>query len=524
LLVLVVIAAWLQLQSATSWDNVVIPGTAVLPEIGTVREVPAEELPTTKKPIDMELDVTPEWNVNPRSSRSNDTDSSNDPTKKSLVENKEDSNGFTPFLIPNEADEQNLRSESGRSDRGDADSNEASGQVTPQTIRIVAELNADAGASDVLNATTLRDALVMARENKVNLIEITVPEVVSEPVDFQVEDLWIRSTVSGGTIIRFEAGNTSARVQGSMLDVGSSDVVMEDINFVWQVPSDRVSGGSLFEVHENTLLRLTDCSITVSNPNPDLLERLYAFDVIAAASRFGDATVGEPEVHIELNNVVVRGEMTMLHMGEAVRLELDWDNGLLAVSGNMIDTGGTRAEDVEERSRIELEFWRVTVHASAGIFRMSAAVDTPYPAVVDRQARQSVFIVDQNRPHFQFSGFPKRFQGSELLLLRGSSNLYQVGPDFRDVMLRVVADDGVATVTQMMDLEESPPEWVTEKSPRRSSSVVRIPREWPPAGERIPAVYQQTDASPRGFTPDSLPTLPVPKNNENEGLSIGRTL
>jgi hypothetical protein len=155
---------------------------------------------------------------------------------------------------------------------------------------------------------------------------------------------------------------------------------------------------------------------------------------------------------------------------------------------------------------------------------MSAAVDTPYPAVVDRQARQSVFIVDQNRPHFQFSGFPKRFQGSELLLLRGSSNLYQVGPDFRDVMLRVVADDGVATVTQMMDLEESPPEWVTEKSPRRSSSVVRIPREWPPAGERIPAVYQQTDASPRGFTPDSLPTLPVPKNNENEGLSSGRTL
>ena len=212
----------------------------------------------------------------------------------------------------------------------------------------------------------------------------------------------------------------------------------------------------------------------------------------------------------------------MLHMDEAAKLGLDWDNGLLAVSGAMIDTGGSRSEDVD--SRIDLELWRVTVHASAGIFRMRAAANTPYPAVLDRQARQSVFIVDQDQPHFKFSGFPKRFQGNELLLLRGSSNLYQVGSEFRDVMLRVESEDGFSAVTQMMDLEESPPEWVVEKSPRRSSSVVRMPREWPPAGERVPAIYEQTDASPRGFTRESLPTLPVLENNENEGLSIGRTL
>jgi len=524
-LVLVVIAAWLQLQSATSWDNVVIPSTAVLPEIGAVKEVLPDELPTTKKPIDPELDVIPEWDVNLQGDRSNDGELSTDPTKKGMEENRQDPNGFTPFLVPSQTDEQNqnLRSGSGGADRGDADSTRAPEQVTPQTIRIVADVNSDVEASDVLNTTTLQEALMMAREHNVNVIEITVPEVVSEPVDFQVEDLSIRSTVSGGTILRFEAGDANTGVQESMLEVGSSDVVIEDINFVWQVPDDRVAGGSLFEINENTLLRLTDCSITVSNPNPDLRERFYAFDVISVASRLDEAAVGDPEVHIEFNNVVVRGEMTMLHMDEAARLGLDWDNGLLAVSGNMIDTGGTRAEDAEEGGRIKLEFWRVTVHASAGIFRMSADVDTPYPAVVDRQARQSVFIVDQDQPHFQFSGFPKRFQGSELLLLRGSSNLYQVGPEFRDVMLRIVADDGVNTVTQMMDLEESPPEWVIEKSPRRSPSVVRIPREWPPAGERMPAAYQQPDASPRGFTLDSLPTLPVLKNSGNEGLSSGRT-
>ena len=58
----------------------------------------------------------------------------------------------------------------------------------------------------------------------------------------------------------------------------------------------------------------------------------------------------------------------MLHMDEAVKLGLDWDNGLLAVSGNMIETGGRQTENVEGDGRISLEFWRVTVHASAGFF------------------------------------------------------------------------------------------------------------------------------------------------------------
>ena len=110
------------------------------------------------------------------------------------------------------------------------------------------------------------------------------------------------------------------------------------------VSGGSVSGGSLFKINENTLLRLTDCTVTVSNPN--LRNSVYAFDVIADSSFSGGATAGEPEVQIELNNVVVRGEITMLHMDEAAKLGLDWDNGLLAVSGSMIETGGTQTKSV----------------------------------------------------------------------------------------------------------------------------------------------------------------------------------
>jgi eukaryotic-like serine/threonine-protein kinase len=521
-LLLFVIAGWLQFQSATSRDSVVIPATAVLPEIGNAKPLTKAILPTTRNPRDSDFLPDSDWDLGPESGRSSGNEPLPAPTEQLSNEIEQDTLGFTPVPLKGESAERDRRLDAAASGQGEPTADEIANQVVPQVIRIVSDPDVESVSSGVLNAATLRDALAMAQKNNVNVIEIAMPELVSEPVKLQVEDLWIRSTASGGTVIRFEVGNTADTVRESMLDVGSGDVVIEDINFVWQVPGGSVSGGSLFDINENTLLRLTDCSVTVSNPN--LRDSVYAFDVIADSSFAGGEAAGEPEVQIELNNVVVRGEITMLHMDEAVKLGLDWDNGLLAVSGNMIETGGRQTENVEGDGRISLEFWRVTVHASAGIFRMSAAVNTPYPVVVDRQARQSVFIVDQDQPHFQFSGFPKRFQGNDLLRLRGSSNLYQVGPEFRDVMLRVETGDGISAVTQMMDLEESPPDWVVEKSPRRSASVVRVPREWPPAGQRVPAVYEQTDASPRGFTRESLPSLPVLENNENEGLSIERTL
>lgn len=521
-LVLVAIAVWFQLQSATSRSTLVIPVTAGSPEVGDSGQAAVEEFPVSRKSLDPQLRGTAGWDLDPGDERENRTAPPLSPNRdNNTSQDEEEAPSFKPLPITSGSDMENLRSDPGNAD---ARAFEAAEKKTPRTIRIVDAPNVGVSADDVLNATTLREALLMASENKVNAIEITVPEILSEPVEFQIEDLWIRSTVSGGTIIRFIDERGVAGVQQSMLNLGSSDIVIEDISFVWDVPSGNVSSATLFEIKENTLLRLTDCSITVSNSNPSSNDRIYAFDVVTTPNRSGDLSTGDPEVQIELNNVIVRGEITMLHMNEAATLDLDWDNGLLAVSGSMIETGGKLSGDADIEGRIGLEFWRVTVHAEGGICRMQSTADTTLPAIVDRQARQSVFYVNEDNPHFEFSGFPERYQGGEVLLLRGSSNLYQVGPEFRDVMLRVAPESGIATVTQMMDLEESPPEWVVEKSPRRSSSILQKPENWPPASKRIPADYRQTDASSQGFTPDSLPTLPRMENSEKGELSAQGTL
>ena len=36
---------------------------------------------------------------------------------------------------------------------------------------------------------------------------------------------------------------------------------------------------------------------------------------------------------------------------------------------------------------------------------MQSTADTTFPAIVDRHARQSVFYVNEDNPHFEFSGF-----------------------------------------------------------------------------------------------------------------------
>ena len=130
--------------------------------------------------------------------------------------------GFTPVPLKGESAERDRRLDAAAaSGQGEPTADEIANQVVPQVIRIVSDPDVESVSSGVLNAATLRDALAMAQKNNVNVIEIAMPELVSEPVKLQVEDLWIRSTASGGTVIRFEVGNTADTVRESMLDVGS---------------------------------------------------------------------------------------------------------------------------------------------------------------------------------------------------------------------------------------------------------------------------------------------------------------
>ena len=197
--------------------------------------------------------------------------------------------------------------------------------------------------------------------------------------------------------------------------------------FVWNVPEDEVNGGTLFEAEAGTELSLSNCTLTINNAA--FRGEVYAIDILTdpdqlTGKRTGQSTgqrTGQrtwasrsrppkedtfPIVAIDFDNVIVRGQITMIHMDHAAKLWLRWDNGLLAVSGRLLDTAGVRAALPPSVGPCQLLLTRVTAHAASGICRVRLGSHGSHPFTINRSARNSVFVVDSSLPHFDVINYP----------------------------------------------------------------------------------------------------------------------
>ncbi|MDC0295259.1 serine/threonine protein kinase [bacterium] len=363
----------------------------------------------------------------------------------------------------------------------------------------------------IVTTNSLEEALDLARQHaSTSRIELAVPVIVcNQSVILESDDLLITSTV-GGTTILFDVKESLAMARAKMFSIGSHPIVFEDIHFVWNVPDDDLDGGCLFESKPNDLIRFTDCTITINNPSK--IDEVHAFEVITDQDRIEDrqeyADETLPLVWLELNNVIVRGQMSMLKMDYATRLWLDWDNGLLAVTDRMIDTSGARQKPEPESGPIRLKFWRVTAHAPKGILLMRVGVSGAYPVNVDRLAHECVFWVDAAVPHYDFRGVDS-VSLVQPLKLQGASNTYVTNPGRSDPMLRVSSQGENRDLVTMDEIAGREVEWAADKSPRWTvdwafEGVVNVP-----ASQRSPANYRQEDESPLGFDEKALPNPPA---------------
>ncbi|MGB0595333.1 MAG: hypothetical protein ACPGLY_01370 [Rubripirellula sp.] len=389
-------------------------------------------------------------------------------------------------------------------------------------VRLVSPAEISVGEeAGVALAVSLKEAFDLAAMHDADRIEIATETVFSGPVQLQT-DVLITSTVPGGSRIVFVTGEFRSMERTRMCTVGNHQVEFEDLHFIWDVPSREFEGGAIFEIHDNPLVRLTDCTVTVNNPT--LQNEVFAFEVITDPQKLSienrEQIVDYPEVWLELNNVIVRGQMTMLGMDYAAKLMVFWDNGLLAVTERMIDTAGALQELPLGAEPILLSLTYVTVHAPLGIMRTRVGVSGSYPAPVDRFARKSVFWVDPSLPYFEFLGIPTLQSPLPLLTLRGVSNAYDVESTLADPVLRLFAADGEMSITRMNDLVVSTPAWVDDLRPTWQvdwaiAGVAEIP-----ANERIAADYLQNDLSPLGFDANSLPNIPDESSSRGSGSAI----
>src|SRR5690606_5960259 len=127
-----------------------------------------------------------------------------------------------------------------------------------------------------LGASTLVEALQLAEEREVNLIEIAVPVLESYPVTIRRGELIIRSSI-GGSEIRFNTGQTPPMQRAVMIDIGSHRIDFQNLHFTWKLRSASIEGGALLGLHENKRVRLTGCTISIENLTQR--EEVFAFQI-----------------------------------------------------------------------------------------------------------------------------------------------------------------------------------------------------------------------------------------------------
>jgi serine/threonine-protein kinase len=522
LMLLVASAGWLQLESAAYRDEVTIPSTAQRPQ--------AEPTVTTESAISVEptaVEVEPvaEIPATPQTGEAGQAESKFGPPEQppEFADIRAPAESLEDTEIALDSTEESERSPDSFANASESIELDASEPQAIGVVRVVAPdylPDFDLASEGIVTANSLAEALDLATQyESTSRIEIAVPVVVcSEPVRVEVDDLLITSTVGGSTIV-FQPVDSVAMARSKMFSIGSHPIVFEDLHFVWNVPSGDLDGGTLFELHHNDLVRFTDCTITVSNPT--LRDEVYAFDVITDPNKLPrrDAEVRDqfPHVWLELNNVIVRGQMTMLHMDYAAKLWLDWDNGLLAVTQRMIDTAGARLEPVAAAGPIRLKLWRITAHAPEGIFLMRVGVSGAYPVPVDRLAHECVFLIDPGNPHYDFRGLAT-LSGLTPLRLQGASNAYVTDTALSDPMLRMLTADDQRESTLMEDLLSASLPWAMDKSPRWTVDWQEEPLTDAPVSQRAPADYRQRDESPLGFDEKALPSLPDSSETDPESV------
>ena len=480
--ILLLTAGWLELSSAASRFSINVPDTAKPPI--------AEVNPLVAATVDLQKGSNDQTGSPSESS----PDSAAPPRLQDLPVPPELSDTPAPEIItpdPNLAFGQT-----------DAAIDLAMSQIAPKEIRVVGRREAmdllldprERYQNGILLSPSLSSAIEEAERFNVDNIRIAAPVIYTEPVKVNTDGLLIASSV-GGSMVVFEGSD-----EKEMFSIGPNRIEIDDVHFVWNVTDESSpNGGSLIGINNNRLVRFTDCSLTIKNVQSR--DSIYAFAIRSEA----DSVDPFPLVALELNNVIVRGQATMIQMKTATQLQLQWENGLLAVSRRMMDVGGVRGEVGMTIDPIQLSLTRVTADTPLGLIRMQMDADT-VPMMIDREANKCLFSTNTQHAHVEFVGFWSGEDPTSLVTMRGESNVYDASSE-TDLMLELSDEAERLLGSTIRDVRRQAPVWFKETSARWRAY-------WPPDRRTDVADHLQTlenfsqDGTVlSGFDPKSLPLM-----------------
>ncbi len=361
---------------------------------------------------------------------------------------------------------------------------------------------------EVMFAKDLQTAISLATKYDLSRIEIAEPFIESGPLVIEKSGLVIAGTESGSQI-RFQNSPLLAMENAVMVDIGKHRVRFENLQFVWKVPSNAVHGGTLFDVSANRSVQLEDCTITIENVSGR--DPINAFHVRLPAPTTNteeSSSQGPPLVAIELQNVIARGQMTLVRMDAAAQLQFRWENGFLAVSQRLLETGGAISKPPAGRTQLKLLLRDVTACLPAGLAMLNLGPSGNIPVVLDRDCVNCAFTTEEGAAHIQINGL-ENLEDGPLTLLEGSGNHYDSEPGRSDQIVLVSDQADGSNLYRLGDLAgNAPPSWMKEQAPQ---SVINWTQPTPPAKKPshllVPEDFLQDGTVLPGFEIARLPTL-----------------
>jgi hypothetical protein len=202
----------------------------------------------------------------------------------------------------------------------------------------------------------------------------------------------------------------------------SAHLSFERLELRLELPSDSPADGwALFAISTGQSLDLTECVLTVQDGDEDQGPIHDQVAMIAVQRRRpGETmTMADPQVamgqqaKVILERCIARGEASLLALTDETPLTIRWNQGLLATSKHLMETGGTATEP-QYYDQIVLDLHNVTAACRQGLYYLRRGNGKAYQFHVNSTAENCVFVTESGAPLFEMVGLATPPETDEL--------------------------------------------------------------------------------------------------------------
>jgi serine/threonine protein kinase len=365
-----------------------------------------------------------------------------------------------------------------------------------------------------IRANTLQEALLQARDfPDIKRIQLATTTVKLAGLSIPRSGLSIEAAEGFSPVLNYTVESPSVTASNAEVEsaaailIGNQQVVFRGIEF--RITSvDSMRRGVLFRVSSRANVTLEQCVVTLNDPlQRNLLtgievmadpNALLATNNVAAIGSTADGTTIDPvtglvtpgnaresdPLQVRAEDVIIRGEGDWLTMADSQRAEFRFDNGLIAISGKLLNLGGSSRREARPMT-LRLFLDRVTCVARSGLAAIDIA-SSQQPICLVRQANACSFMVGPSIPLVRYaqkesSSWPT----AELLQLRGEDNAY-------DASVEWVCEMAVAGKTaQRFSLGNATSDWFQDRALETSVRWVSPPGSTTPLSKQTPENFLQ---------------------------------